>query len=204
MMAFFEDRFPPCISAEMSGGPRFFTNKAYMVGGQRISNRLTQYPLHRYSMSQPPQTQEEFDDLRAFFYVVGGDADGFRYKDWSDFEVSPEVSSTTLLSTDVYQLNKIYEFGARTFTRPIYKPVAGVQVFRTRSGSTTNITGTTTIDFSTGRITVTGHVALDVYTWSGEFDVPAAFLDPAAVFRAVQTLPILTEWQNLEIEEIRP
>lgn len=202
-MAFFEAQFPPCVSVNMTGGPRFFTNKAYMVGGQRISNRLAQYPLQEFSLAHPIKPEDEFEELRAFFYVVGGDADGFRFKDWSDYAVTAAQSSTTLVSGSVYQLNKKYVFGSRTFTRPIYKPRAGVQVFRTRSGTTTNITGTSTVITTTGQLEVSGHVGGDVYTWSGEFDVPAVFKDPAAVFRVLGGARMLTDWPSIEIEEIR-
>lgn len=187
----------------MVGGPRFLTDKESMVGGQRISNRLAQYPLQEYSLAHPIKSGEEFEDLRAFFYVVGGDADGFRFKDWSDFEATQQNSSTTLISPGVYQLNRKYVFGPRTFTRPIYKPVSGVQVYRTRSGVVTNITGTTTVVLTTGQITVTGDAPGDVYTWSGEFDVPVAFRDPSAAFQVLGGPRMLTEWPSIEIEEIR-
>lgn len=202
-MAFFEQQFPPEISANMTGGPRFLTDKAFMAGGQRISNRRSQYPLHEYSLAQPVQRGEEFDQLRAFFYVVGGDADGFRFKDWSDYKVAAAESSATLISGALYQLNKTYTFGSRTFTRPIYKPLAGAQIFRTRSGSTTNITGASTVLTTSGQLEVTGHISGDVYTWSGKFDVPAAFRDPGAVFRVIGGSSMLTEWPSIEIEEIR-
>lgn len=202
-MAFFEQQFPPQISANFSGGPSFLTDKAFTAGGQRNTNRRSQYPLHRYSLNAPVREGVLFDLLRAFFYVVGGDADGFRFKDWSDYQVAAERSSVTLLSGAEYQLNKTYPFGARTFTRPIYKPVSGAQILRTRGGITTNITGTSTVDLTTGRVTVTSHVALDVYTWSGHFDVPVAFVDPAAVFQVLGGPRMLTEWPSIEIEEIR-
>eukprot|EP01041_Mallomonas_annulata_P018012 gene18012-36745_t len=56
---------------------------------------------------------------------------------------------------------------------------------RTRSGSTTNITGASTVLTTSGQLEVTGHMSGDVYTWSGKFDVPAAFRDPGAVFRVI-------------------
>jgi uncharacterized protein (TIGR02217 family) len=202
-MAFFEQQFPPEISVNMTGGPRFLTSKAFMSGGQRISNRRSQYPLHEYSLAHPVQRGSEFEQLRAFFYVVGGDADGFRFKDWSDYTVAAAQSSATLITGSVYQLNKKYTFGSRTFTRPIYKPLSGAQIFRTRSGGTTNITGTSTVVTTSGQVEVTGHVGGDVYTWSGKFDVPAAFRDPGAVFRVIGGSAMLTEWPSIEIEEIR-
>ena len=202
-MPFFEQQFPPCISTNMSGGPRFLTDKSYTAGGQRITNRRSQYPLHEYSLAHPIRDGALFEQLRAFFYVVGGDADGFRFKDWSDYKALPAQTSATLITGSVYQLNKLYTFGARTFTRPIFKPITGAQIFRTRGGATTNITGASTLVLATGRVTVTGHSAGDAYSWAGEFDIPAAFRDPGAVFQVLGGPRMLTEWPSIEIEEVR-
>lgn len=204
-MAFFEELFPPEISAGMSGGPRFRNSKAYMLTGQRITNREAVYPLHEYSLATPPRSEALFNRLRSFFWVVGGDADAFRFRDWADYKAELSNTSTTLVSAGVYQLNRIYVYGARTFTRPIYKPVTGARIWRTRSGVQTDITATSTLDTTTGRVTVTGHVAGDTYQWVGRFDVPAAFRDPAAVFRLVNgcTDRERLEWPSIEIEEVR-
>jgi uncharacterized protein (TIGR02217 family) len=202
-MAFFEAQFPPDISRDMEGGPRFLTSKAYMAGGQRITNRTAAYPLHEFNLGQPPRTGALFEQLRAFFWVVGGDADAFRFKDWSDYIATQANTSASEISAGMYQLNRTYTFGARTFTRPIYKPVAGAQVFRTRAAVVTNITGTTTANNTTGQITVTGHTAGDTYAWAGHFDIPAAFKDAGAVFRVLGGQQMLTEWSGIGVEEVR-
>lgn len=67
-MAFFEELFPPRISREAEGGPRFINSKAYSASGQRITNREAKYPLHEYTIAHPPRKQEDFEALRAFFY----------------------------------------------------------------------------------------------------------------------------------------
>lgn len=200
-MAFFESRFPEQISANAQGGPRFVNSKAFMPGGQRITNRLSTYPLHEYSIAQPCRSGDEFETLRAFFYVVGGDADAFRFKDWTDYKAMASNSSLTLISGSIYQLNRIYVFGSRTFVRPIYKPNSGVVVTRTRSGVTS--TATATVDTTTGQATITGHVDGDTYTWAGTFDVPVAFKDPAAVWQFIGTPRMLTEWTGIDLEEVR-
>lgn len=204
-MAFFEEVFPDCISPNMTGGPRFRNRKATMEGGQRIVNQDDPYPLHDYILAVPIQGGSEFEQLRAFFYVVGGDRDGFRFKDWSDYIATQLNSNATPVAgvADTYQLNRRYVFGNRAFTRPIFKPVAGLQFFRTRSGITTNITGSSTISTTTGRVVVTGHASGDTYSWDGEFHVPVAFRDPAAVFNILGTPSMLTEWANIELEEFR-
>lgn len=200
-MAFFEQRFPERISAGATGGPRFFTSKAYTASGRRTTNRDAAYPLHHYSIAQPVRTGAEFEQLRAFFYVVGGDADAFRFKDWSDFIATSANSSCTLITGSVFQLNRVYTFGARTFVRPIYKPNAGVAVNRLRSGVSS--AATATVDTTTGQATISGHLAGDTYTWTGTFDVPVAFKDSDAVWQFIGGSQMLTDWSGIELEEVR-
>lgn len=176
-MAFFEQRLPAWTQYGAKGGPVFSTSKAYMLNGRRITNKNWSAPLHRYDVSQCVKTEAQFQEMRAFFYVVSGAFDGFRYKDWQDYRVNTTQGVLTLISAGQYQMTKRYTIGSRTYTRDIQKPVAGAQIFRTRSGSTTNITGTdASVNTATGVVTIANHVSGDTYTWSGEFDVPVAFV----------------------------
>lgn len=205
-MSFFEQQFPPHISALAEGGPQFFNEKAYMPGGRRAVNRLQPLPLGRWTIKHPPRTGDEFEELRAFFWVVGGDADAFRFKDWTDYVAHQANSSLTLVTGATYQLNRLYVFGAapniRTFVRPIQKPVEDtVVVYRTRSGVVSEASAT--VDSTTGIATISGHTSGDTYTWEGQFDVPVAFVDPRAVWRVLGSSELLTEWDGIEIEEVR-
>lgn len=203
-MAFFEQLFPPRISRNAQGGPRFLTSKAYTTSGQRITNRNAAWPLHQYTIDHPVKTAADFEELRAFFYVVGGDADAFRFKDWSDFRATVENTSMTVITGTTYQLNRTYTFGGRQFIRPIYKPVAGLRVFRNRGGVITDVTTDCVITTSTGQVVVQlGHQAGDTYRWQGTFHVPVAFKDPAALWTLLGTPDLLTSWPAIELEEVR-
>ena len=203
-MAFFEHRMNPDLSFGAKGGPVFNTSKAYAQGGQRYQNKNWTAPMHRYDVQHCIKTKSDFDEIRNFFYNVSGAFDGFRFKDWADFE-SDGNGFMSLISGSNYQMYKSYAIGVRTYSRIIQKPVAGVQIFRTRSGTTTNITGASTVTTSTGIVAVTGHVGGDTYTWSGEFDVPVAFVSD-------EFMPIITNKSGSEflmdsgpimLEEIR-
>lgn len=202
-MAFFEELFPPDISSNMVGGPAFKTSKAYTQTGRRFTNRDALYPLHRFTLAHPPRLADQFERLREFFWVVGGDADAFRFKDWGDFRATLANSGSTEISAGLYQLARVYRYGSRTFTRPITKPVAGARIWRTRASVSTDVTADTTLDTTTGQFNVTGHAAGDTYAWVGEFHIPAAFVDAAAAFRLIGTSAFITEWPSLEIEEVR-
>ena len=203
-MAFYEQVFPECISVGMEGGPRFIAMEANTIGGQRYTNLLDPYPLHQFSLAQPPQYEEEFELLRAFFWAVRG-IDGFRFKDWSDFMATRDNTSLTLISGTTWQMNRIYVSPGRTAIRPIYKPVTGAQIWRLRSGSSTDITGSSTINTTNGQVVITGHAGGDAYTWVGEFHLPAAFGEPQMLARALGGAPNsrLVEWPDIDIRETR-
>lgn len=201
-MAFFEQRLADCYTFGAKGGPMFSTTVNRSVSGQRFANRNWLYPLHRYDITDGVKSKSDFDAVRAFFYNVFGRADGFRFKDWADFD--GVKMPATLISGVVYQLTKRYTTGSRTFDRPIYKPVQGkVIVYRTRAGVTSVIAPT--IDYLTGQVTISGDAAGDAYTWTGQFDVPVAFVNDSleAVILNKGRDGLLIQWPAIQIEEIR-
>lgn len=183
-MAFFEERMNPDLTFGAQGGPVFSTSRAMTVGGFEQTNKNWSSPLHRYNVQHCIKTQADFEEILNFFYVVSGAFDGFRFKDWNDY-TDDGRGVLTLVTGDTYQMFKTYTKGARTFNRKISKPVTGVKIFRTRSGTTTDITATSTITFSTGSVVVTSHVAGDTYTWTGEFDVPVRFMNDELLYTIV-------------------
>lgn len=201
-MAFYEQLFPECISIGMSGGPRFIAMESNTVGGQRFTNLMDAYPLHEYQLAKPPQSADAFELVRAFFWAVRG-VDGFRFKDPGDHKATQQNTSLTLISGTTWQMNRIYVSPSRTAIRPIYKPASGAQIFRTRSGVTTDITGSSTVTTTNGRVVISGHVSGDTYTWSGEFHLPAAFSEPQALFVLLGGASMLTEWPDISIRETR-
>lgn len=196
-MAFFEDRLPDCFSFGARGGPVFSTEVTKTVGGQRFANKNWTYPLHRYDVSEAIKSEDDFETIAAFFYNVSGQFDGFRFKDFSDYKATNQPAA--LVSTGIYQLQRAYIRGARTFLRTITKPVTPI-VFK-RNGSAIS----PAIVYSTGRVTVSGHTPGDVYTWSGEFDVPVAFTSDMLekVIESKNDGQFLIRWPSIQVEEIR-
>jgi uncharacterized protein (TIGR02217 family) len=201
-MPFYEQLFPPRISANMEGGPRFLANQAFSQNGQRVFNLYDPQPIREYSLAHPVRNQADFEELRAFFHAVRG-VDPFLFKDLSDYIATTANTSLTLISGSNWQMNRIYVAPTRTSIRPIYKPVAGAQIIRTRSGSPTNITGTSTVNTTNGQVAITGHVAGDTYAWTGIFNVPVYFTEPEAMFRVLGGPQMLTEWPDINLRESR-
>jgi len=177
-MAFIESpRFPEDISYGVTFGPEFSTSISQTIGGQEMRNRNRTRALCVGECSHALKTKQQLDTLLTFFRSMGGRFHAFRFKDWGDFTCEVAQGTLTLVSGSNYQMFKAYQ-AAIGFNelRKITKPVSGtIQIFRTRASVTTNITGTSTINHTTGVVTVTSHQAGDTYNWSGEFDVPCRF-----------------------------
>jgi uncharacterized protein (TIGR02217 family) len=74
--------------------------------------------------------------------------------------------------TTVFQLQKRYTFGSRTWDREITKPVAGALFY------VDGVLTAATLDLATGLVTFAGApTAGKVLTWAGEFRVPVRFAE---------------------------
>jgi len=189
-MAFFEERFPDCLSFGAIGGPSFSTSVAWTTNGYRTSNRKFLYPLHEYEVAQNVKTEEDFETVRSFFLNVYGQFDGFRFKDWADYKVVG-TQGIIIDVSGVKHLGRRYSFGARSFDRLISKPVVG----------TVTITGGGTLDYTTGIITGGSPTS-----WVGEFDVPAVFttdLLSAAIVNRSGDGQFFMSWSSVPIKEFR-
>jgi uncharacterized protein (TIGR02217 family) len=206
-MAFFEQRFDERISYGARGGPVWKTTKALSFSGHRSVNRDYQMPLHRYQVAQAVKSNADFELVRAFFYNVYGAFDGFRFKDWSDFEATQANSRLTVQdgSPTEWQLQRAYTVGARTFLRDITKPCASPApvVYRTRAAVVS--VASAVVSTTTGLASISGHVDGDTYTWVGEFDVPVAFADDMMEHEIVDDGgdDYLMRWPSIVLEEIR-
>ena len=204
-MAFFDERFPDDIAQGATGGPRWKTTAVESAGGYRWANRDWSDALHYFEVSQAIKSREAFERVRAFFYVVAGRFDAFRFKDFSNYRVGQAAGVLqAIVAGTTYQMFKAERFGAREYLRRILKPVNGtVTVYRTRTGVTTAISPA--IDYTTGVVTVSGHVSGDTYAWSGEFDVPVNFTDDS-METAQQVGPdqgMLMSWPSIQLRETR-
>lgn len=177
-MAFLTDRFPEKITFGARGGPTWATNVVMLGGGneQRIKNwskaRL------RWDVSHGIKTQDDFDELLAFFYNAAGRANSFRFKDWTDYRVADAdkvtLATYTDLSDESYQLFKTYTIGSDNYYRPITRPVASA--FKLFYDGVQAVGSEYSLDADTGVLTLTGDPPNGtVVAWSGEFDVPCRF-----------------------------
>lgn len=176
---FAEERLELGIDYGASGGMRFSTTIIETSNGSQQRNANWWLPLGRWQLgdrtlleSQLEQI-EEVTYLKEFHAARKGSFEGFRFKDWSDYQIINGVIGIGDEQTTQYQIKKTYYAGAASCTRPITKPVEGT--VRVYQGLAEKIAGWS-IDYSTGVIT------FDVPPQNGaniviscEFDVPVWF-----------------------------
>jgi uncharacterized protein (TIGR02217 family) len=170
-MAFLESQLSPKITHGAMGGPTVpGRTKVYTPAGQLRQNFLASMPIHRYDVSHGLRSAADFQTVLDLWYVVMFTPyEGFRFKDWRDYQLTRTNSRLTLIAGTTYQINRVHTFGGIDFLRPIYKPTGQVTVYNA-GGATL----TATTDTATGIVTVpTGTPS----TCVGEFDVPVTFSD---------------------------
>jgi uncharacterized protein (TIGR02217 family) len=162
---FFEAEFPRAIEFEQDGGPAFNTDVIWVQSGQRQSNRNWanaaggDYTASVIAAQNPAGSTIAFiDAVRTFFLMIGGMADAFRYFDPIDNTATGEPM--VLVSGSVWQLQRTYSLGGRTYVRPITKPITS-SVVDYRGNPLANslvVHGATisSIDHTTGLVTLSG------------------------------------------------
>ena len=179
--AFIESRFPERIGLEAEGGPGYATSVVTGAGGHESRNSGWSQARLSWSVGHVPKLPAEWAPLRAFFRIVKGRGVGFRFKDWTDYQVAltegllqPLDAAGDPIGTPglgygvpAYQLVKRYSFDALTDDRPIAKPVAGTVAVQLAGGA---------VAFGAGA----GQIALDTATGIVTFR-PAASQTVSAV-----------------------
>lgn len=170
-MACIEARFPTDIAYDASGGPEFSTEIVITEAG--FENRTTNWERcrSRYNVAPGVKTQAQLDALIAFFRARKGRADGFRFKDWTDYQARDQVLGTGDGSRRAFQLVKHYPDCDEV--RQITKPVNGTTALHLDGVEQTSGYKT---DLETGEVIFSQAPAKGVrVTASFEFDVPARF-----------------------------
>jgi uncharacterized protein (TIGR02217 family) len=211
MVAFHDVQFPPSISQGAVGGPRFSTTVTTLSSGSEQRNINWQKSRGEWDVSHGLKTEQQVDQLLAFFHARNGKAYGFRFKDWSDYrlprwqdvpgDLEPiPVMFTTDGATAVIQITKVYGDTAGFYVRPITKPVAGTVQMLHNGVQTFDFT----VDNTTGLITLgsaialtTGHTIAVVC----EFDVPCRF--DVDDMKLTTTMVDNFSWQSIPVVETR-
>lgn len=178
-MAYIEDpRFPDDISAGSTFGPEWGTRIARLPSGKEQRDQPRALSLRKGTVGHEIQDQTEFNKLLDFFEVAEGMTHVWRFKDWTDFNVSSargrlgdlSVSSAAAIGHGKpdYQLYKRYVNSSNLSQNPkdrlISKPVSA-QISVYRNGSLVAFgasSGNIACDTTTGKITFVADVIKNI------------------------------------------
>lgn len=168
-MAFVETpSFPDCIALGAKRKRITSTQIVTLASGLEITNRNWSQKLRQYDIGSAVRTTADYDIILRWFEALDGPADGFRFKDWSDFQATSAVGLLQPVLSGVrvgtagggfgvatYQLVKRYAVGSKSSDRDIRKPVSGTTAVRRNAGAVTVGAGAgqIAIDTTTGLIT---------------------------------------------------
>lgn len=136
-MAFLEERLSTDIERGANGGPRFKTRVLELESGFEQRNIDWSEARGEWDIGygimgmEVTAAEQSIHEIRNLFYVSQGRANGFRFKDWSDFTVGTigdEFATRQLIAlgddaTTTFQMFKRYTIGAATYDRNLKKPI---------------------------------------------------------------------------------
>ncbi|MEZ5691479.1 MAG: DUF2460 domain-containing protein [Rickettsiales bacterium] len=197
-MVFVETRFPVDISYGSSGGPEYFTDIVVSNGGYEQRNINWAQARARYNVAHGIKSQAQLDSLIAFFRARKGRANGFRFKDWSDYKAITQLIGTgDGVATD-FQLIKSYDSGGVIENRTINKPVSDSVVVYLDGV----VSSSYTLDDTTGVVQFSVAPAVGVIiTADFEFDVPVRF-DTDRLSASLDSYGV-SSWNDIPLVEIR-
>jgi uncharacterized protein (TIGR02217 family) len=157
-------------------------------------------PLVKFNIGQRGCINQELEYFIAFHQARKGAFEGFRFKDWSDYQFNTEI----ILNEDLQaQLFKSYTVGGFSVKRPLAKVVEGTVTVLV---GTEPVTTGWELDYTTGVITFeelpTGNIRV-----IGEFDVPVRFENDKLDLRFEAYEPgtgrKIFNWESLSLIEVR-
>ena len=199
-MAFIEVRFPTDIAYGSVGGPEYSTDVVITHGGYEQRNSNWTQARARYNVAHGVKSQTQLNALIAFFRARKGRADGFRFKDWTDYNVTGQPIGVGNAVLTVFQLVKTYSSGGISELRTITKPVAGTLAIY--FNGTLQSTSGYTVDTTTGLVTFSSAPASGVaVTADVEFDMPVRF-DTDRLAASLDSYGSYS-WHDIPVVEIR-
>lgn len=189
-------RFPPEISINAVGGPRFKTSVVVMANGREARRQWWETERGEWTVSHRARRPADWQRLLSFFRAIAqGQSNTFRFKDWTDYVCE---SGEGFFQAAEYgsplgqQMVKRYTFDGFTYDRVIAKPISGKIT-----------TDAVALDYATG-------VATSGTYWYGEFDVWARLNSDIAQMQMIDKSgrtedgrpELIVGWDGIEIVEV--
>lgn len=205
-MAFDNVAFPDSIAEGATGGPEFSTAIAIGSGGTEQRQANWSLPRRRFNVGTGLKDEADISVLLAFFIARAGRLRAFRFKDWSDYQMSRQTIGTTDGADATWQIAKSYTSGPTTVSRPITRPVSGtVRCWVNNVEITLGAgAGEFQVNVATGVITLGSTLAAttgQAIEAACEFDVPARFDTDSLPLQL--TAYQIGQWPDVPVLEIR-
>lgn len=203
MSGFHDVRFPDHISYGSSGGPQFSTAILELPSGYEQRNINWSRARAIYEVSHNIKNEEDMDEILSFFYARWGRAYSFRFKDWADYQLGPQIIGIGDGATFDYQIIKRYQSDIFTYDRELTKIVQGSLVGVTVGGISQTEDTDFTLDYNTGVITFIAQpgVGEEVIVLGCEFDVHVRF--DVDLVDAVHEFWQTQSWPSIPLKEVR-
>ena len=126
---FAEERLELGIDYGAVGGMRFNTTQIETSDGSQQRNANWWLPLGRWQLGERTLLESQKDKLEEVTYLKEfhaarkGSLEGFRFKDWSDYQIIAQIVGIGDGVETEWQLKKTYYAGSASCARPITKPV---------------------------------------------------------------------------------
>lgn len=163
-MTFHDVRMPEDIERGAVGGPGFKTTVLALSSGAEQRNVNWNRSRGKWNISYGITNKSELDPVINMFYAMQGMAGGFRFKDWSDFQIGDTINGLTSTAQEIglgdginaaFQVFKRYDVTVTFYDRIINKIVSGT--LRVFVGGTEQLENVAYIaDYATGLVTFQG------------------------------------------------
>jgi uncharacterized protein (TIGR02217 family) len=163
------------ISAGIRGKNMRMNSRVETDSGQRTINVVWTKTLRQYELGTVPLTLEQWQAIETLHEVTEGGAYGFLMEDPKDNTVTNGVMTRT--AAGLFQLVKRYTetLSGRTKDRNITRPRSTGLVI-SQSGTPLS-SGSYTVNYNTGVVTIASNPDPATLSWSGKFYVPVHFMD---------------------------
>jgi uncharacterized protein (TIGR02217 family) len=171
-MAFSEELLDLGIDYGAQGGPQFSVTTTTSGGGFESANLNWSQPIGEWQIGDKTGTtgllKAQYDYLYHFWMARRGPFEGFRYKDWGDFELVDELIGSGDGVTTAFQITKTYG----SFVRVIKKIAEGA------AWKVGNSKPLATLDKNIGILTFTNPPPVGAkIRVTGDFHVPVKFVE---------------------------
>ncbi|WP_291996733.1 DUF2460 domain-containing protein [Candidatus Accumulibacter sp. ACC012] len=184
MPEFLSERLPVDVRMGASYADEYAVEITTTAGGAEYRRLIHGFPARRFTINYTLLRDDLAARVLALYHRAYGKFAGFRVRCADDFSTNAHTGAPTAtdwvlpkISNGVYQLIKGYGSGATPLGiglpyRNLYKPVSGTVLV---SKNDVTLSSGVSVDYTTGRVTITPAPTSEVIKAGCEFDLPCRF-----------------------------